>query len=351
MPDPTRLLFGPYRPPRCRLGRALVCEVRGEVTVCGITDARIPWPVGKRGRARSLVVCGGLAKAVRRESGLAVCHWWGVTPQTVTKWRKALGVGRVTAGTRRVFQEQHRRVFTPEARRADGRGDEHAGGEREEGRGEARRAPAAARAEPPRPDRPEALTGDAGEDERDAQGAGDMAAGRPPPRGGPAGVEHGSIDPSPKTVPVRRAGGLGRGGRCRGSSARRLRVGRRTHRRRRSASGDRVGRVRARGRPVRRRGRAAEQQVSEGPSMAKPTKRQIRLEYDNFRDYFTSDVPESLVQGKTIGEDGISEDDPAVAAFLSWLKGKNRHLMRREYIMSRRDAATILEYCSGWRQD
>jgi len=56
MPNPNvyRLLFGPYRPPRCRLGRILKCEVRGEVIVCGMTDARIPWPVGKRGRARSL---------------------------------------------------------------------------------------------------------------------------------------------------------------------------------------------------------------------------------------------------------------------------------------------------------
>ena len=30
---------------------------------------------------------------------IAVCHWWGVTPQTVTKWRKALGVRMVTDGT------------------------------------------------------------------------------------------------------------------------------------------------------------------------------------------------------------------------------------------------------------
>jgi hypothetical protein len=109
-----RLLFGPYRPPRCRLGRILKCAVRGEVIVCGMTDARIPWPVGKRGRARSHVVCGGLAQAVRRESNLAVSHWWGVTPHTVSIWRKALGVAQVNPGTRRIKQEQWRRVFTPE---------------------------------------------------------------------------------------------------------------------------------------------------------------------------------------------------------------------------------------------
>jgi hypothetical protein len=42
--DATRLLFGPYRPPRCRLGRVLNCAVRSVVIVCGMTDARSPWP-------------------------------------------------------------------------------------------------------------------------------------------------------------------------------------------------------------------------------------------------------------------------------------------------------------------
>jgi hypothetical protein len=51
------------------------------------------------------VVCGGLAKAVRRESNVAVCHWWGITPQTVTKWRKALGVPQFNEGTTRLWVE------------------------------------------------------------------------------------------------------------------------------------------------------------------------------------------------------------------------------------------------------
>src|SRR4051794_41780355 len=57
------LRHGRDRPPRCRPGRVLLCDVRGEVVVCGVTDGRIPWPVGKRGRARLLVVTGGLAPA------------------------------------------------------------------------------------------------------------------------------------------------------------------------------------------------------------------------------------------------------------------------------------------------
>jgi hypothetical protein len=71
--------------------------------VVRVSDARIPWPVGKRHPGSDLapVVYAGLAEAARRESNAAVRHWWGVTPQTVSKWRKRLGVGRYTDGTRR----------------------------------------------------------------------------------------------------------------------------------------------------------------------------------------------------------------------------------------------------------
>jgi hypothetical protein len=100
-----RLLFGPYRTPRFRYGKVVLCEVRGEVTICGLSDAPIPWPIGKRGRAKSLVVYGDLVEAVRRESNLAVAHWWGISPQTVSLWRKALDVGPVTAGTARLLRD------------------------------------------------------------------------------------------------------------------------------------------------------------------------------------------------------------------------------------------------------
>jgi hypothetical protein len=58
-------LLGTYKTPRFRYGQAAFCEVRGEVTLVGLTDAPIPWPVGKRGRALSLVVSKGLARVVR----------------------------------------------------------------------------------------------------------------------------------------------------------------------------------------------------------------------------------------------------------------------------------------------
>src|SRR5205085_2279386 len=107
--DRFRLLHGPYAAPRCRVGKRLVCEARGAVAVCGMSAGRIPWPVGKRGRAKALVVFGDLARAVRTESNQAVCHWWGVTPQTVSGWRRLLGVPRATEGTTRLYRD-----YTPE---------------------------------------------------------------------------------------------------------------------------------------------------------------------------------------------------------------------------------------------
>src|SRR5690349_4120338 len=96
----VRLRFGPYKTPRYKLGKVVIDDLRGEVVIVGTTGAKIPWPMGKRGRAKTLVLFADLAKAIRRESNQAVAHWWGVTPQTVTIWRKALGVGRANEGTR-----------------------------------------------------------------------------------------------------------------------------------------------------------------------------------------------------------------------------------------------------------
>jgi hypothetical protein len=106
--DRYKLRFGPYRPPRCRVGRWLRCALRGRVKVTGISDAPIQWPQTKRddGAGRPyLIVCGRLVDAIRRESNQAVAHHWGVTPQTVTVWRKALGVPRANEGTSRLQAE------------------------------------------------------------------------------------------------------------------------------------------------------------------------------------------------------------------------------------------------------
>jgi len=115
-----KLLYGPYRTPKVTIGTVLTCESRDcDVIVVGYTDARIPWPVGRqRGRAaRGPVVYGELAEAVRRESGIAICYWWGVTGQTATKWRKALGVEQYTDGTRRLKRDYFKEPWARNAQR------------------------------------------------------------------------------------------------------------------------------------------------------------------------------------------------------------------------------------------
>src|SRR4051812_49132675 len=98
-------LLDEYATPRLRAGDMARCARRGDVRVVGLSDAPIPWPVGQtlpRGRARSLVLSDGLADAVRRESAVAVAHWWGVSTQTVGAWRKALEVPQYNEGTTRL---------------------------------------------------------------------------------------------------------------------------------------------------------------------------------------------------------------------------------------------------------
>ena len=108
MKDADRFrLLGKYRTPQFHIGQRVICLVRGEMMVTGMTDAPIPWPVGKRDRGRrSLIVCKELALAVRRESNKAICHWWGVSDTVVSKWRWALRMVDITEATRTQGQRQ-----------------------------------------------------------------------------------------------------------------------------------------------------------------------------------------------------------------------------------------------------
>jgi len=100
--DRVKLHFGPYRTPFVRLGNRLMCVLRGELLIVGVTAGRIPWPIGQAGRNRnrSIVLCGDLERAVERESFQAVAYWWGVSQSTVAKWRRALKVPSMNEGTR-----------------------------------------------------------------------------------------------------------------------------------------------------------------------------------------------------------------------------------------------------------
>ena len=103
----TKLLFGPYRVPKCKVGGRLLCRMRGEVQVAGITDTPMQWPYAWRNRLNhrpSVIVCGDLVRALRRESATAIAHWWGVSVCTVWRWRKEVGVEQFTEGTRDLYR-------------------------------------------------------------------------------------------------------------------------------------------------------------------------------------------------------------------------------------------------------
>lgn len=112
------LLIGPYVAPACHVGDWLDDEVDGRIQVGGWTTAPIAWPRRKKTGRASLILCGDLVRAVQVESAEAIGYWWGVGPTTVWRWRQALGVGRVTDGTRRLLQE---RTGVPEEASARGR--------------------------------------------------------------------------------------------------------------------------------------------------------------------------------------------------------------------------------------
>ncbi len=106
------LHFGPYNPPKVRRRGRLFDEVHGTVVVGRFSDAEILWP--KRWGRNSLVLCGDLTRAVRRESAIAISHWWGVSRAVVGRWRRALGVGKYTEGTSILHSKKAKELFSSE---------------------------------------------------------------------------------------------------------------------------------------------------------------------------------------------------------------------------------------------
>lgn len=123
-PPPPSLIRGPYAPPPCEPGSSLHCQLRGWVTVRGLTDARIPWPWthdtldGGTGSKRSLVLAGDLLSAVRVESVAAIAYHWGVDRKIVSRWRHALEVGRMTPGTAAIWAAAASKLHRKRTRRA-----------------------------------------------------------------------------------------------------------------------------------------------------------------------------------------------------------------------------------------
>lgn len=104
--DTPSLVGGPYRAPAVRAGDWLDDEIDGRLEVGGWTVAPLSWPRRRKNGRPALILTAELARAVRIESVEAVCYWWGVGATKVWMWRQALGVGRVTDGTRALLQER-----------------------------------------------------------------------------------------------------------------------------------------------------------------------------------------------------------------------------------------------------
>jgi transposase len=103
--DRVALVGGPYAAPQVSRGDRLDDAALGSVIVGGYTNAPIPWPRRMKAGRPSLILCGDLISAVEVESEIAIAHWWGVGVVTVWAWRKALGIGRVTEGTERLYRD------------------------------------------------------------------------------------------------------------------------------------------------------------------------------------------------------------------------------------------------------
>jgi hypothetical protein len=88
-----------------------------------------------------------------------------------------------------------------------------------------------------------------------------------------------------------------------------------------------------------------------GPTGGVPmavTKRRIVLTPDNYPDYLPCEYPESLLDGKEVGEGGIDPHDPLVEQFCAWVAAESKRSKRREYVLSRSEASNILEWLAGW---
>jgi hypothetical protein len=76
-------------------------------------------------------------------------------------------------------------------------------------------------------------------------------------------------------------------------------------------------------------------------------KRTIKLDDDNWADYFSDDYPSSLVQGLKVPEDGIDRDCPIVTKLLAWVARESGRSKDVRYEMNRPDAAVFLKELAG----
>jgi hypothetical protein len=129
MEDAERFrLLGKYRTPRFRIGQRVFCAVRGEVTISGINDAPILWPLCKCGQsAQSLVVYKDLILALVAGAQSLVTFSAEERAAEITTWDSPfkLGMGMPRGGNysttflldfRQYFGEFHSRAIQKASR-------------------------------------------------------------------------------------------------------------------------------------------------------------------------------------------------------------------------------------------
>lgn len=94
-----KLHFGPYRPPRFKVGDVVRCAVLGKVRVVAISNGRIQWPLATFKRP---IIFGSIARAIQKESPPALAYWFGLSRWKIYRLRAALGVRGVNVGTTRL---------------------------------------------------------------------------------------------------------------------------------------------------------------------------------------------------------------------------------------------------------
>src|SRR5207247_5593007 len=82
--------------------------------------ALIPWHKAKRqgrGGSGGFVLCGGLLRALEKESAPAISHHWGVCRGTVSNWRHALELKDLSEGAQRLMSLGVELARLPESRK------------------------------------------------------------------------------------------------------------------------------------------------------------------------------------------------------------------------------------------
>ena len=114
---PLRFERGPYFPPQVEIGDEIECARFGLVRMVGWSDGPLPWPQCRLSSNPSMILFADLERALRVESAQAIAVAWGTWGPTVSTWRKALNVKRVTIGTSARWSENFNIVISPEQQR------------------------------------------------------------------------------------------------------------------------------------------------------------------------------------------------------------------------------------------